>query len=312
MAGSRVVQAVHVGEVAGRVLHRQVEEMFAVAFALADGVVEGLVVSGQVGVVAEEGIQRKLAAGGGSDEAVHGGVGTCQLVGGGRRGCAVAPAVALEVGRGGKRHLLSRAAAQSQPVGHTRSGKVGIAVMPVVVAVVGYELQPYLLSDIAREVEAHVGPGTPAHIAVALRVGLETGNVAGGAHVVLGAGFHQIAGIVQHAHHETRLRDGGMSGVFKHHGELEQQDGVVAIHRELVGDGLRLGTHVLVAELDHAALARWQQGQLSTGSGVGALRGNHGVPPGSDARVLKGIVRAAVLAGHAAGVQVGEIGALRK
>ena len=290
-------------------LRRQVEEVVAVAVALADGVVNRGTGSGQSTLGGKSAAQGELAAGGGGDETVGRG-GAVHGIGGSRRGAAVVPSVTFEAGGCHEGHLAAVAAAQSQFVAHAGGGEVGIAEMPPVVAVVGHELQAYWLPGIVGEVDAHVGPRSPAHVVPAGGVGLEAGDVTCGGHVILGAGLHQLACVIQHTHHKARLGGRGMAGVFQHHREFQQQDGVVGVHGKLVGDGLRLLAHLLVAEPHHPVLSRREERQLVAGVGVAALLGDDGVPPRGDARILERILEHAVLAGHIRAVQIREIRAL--
>ena len=308
-AVARVEEGVAEGMRARLPLHRQVEEVPRIGVALADGVVNRGAHGGDPRLRRESAAQGELAAGGGGDEAVGRG-GAVHGIGGSRRGAAVVPSVAFKAGGCHEGHLAAVATAQSQFVAHAGGGEVGIAEMPPVVAVVGHELQAYWLPGIVGEVDAHVGPRTPAHIVPAGGVGLEAWDVASGGHVILGAGLHQLACVIQHAHHKARLGGRGMAGVFQHHREFQQQDGVVGVHGKLVGDGLRLLAHLLVAELHHPVLARRQKRQLVAGVGVADLLGDDGVPPRGDARILERILEHAVLAGHIRAVQIREIRAL--
>ena len=101
-----------------------------------------------------------------------------------------------------------------------------------------------------------------------------------------------------------------MAGVFQHHCEFQQQDGVVGIHGKLIGHRLGLRPCALVAEFHHSALARRQKRQLVAGVGVTALLGNHRVPTRGNARILQGISKIAILARHPRSRQVGKIRAL--
>ena len=237
-------------------LRRQVEEMAGVGVALANRVVNGGTRCRQATLGGYGSAKRKLTTRRRGDETVGRG-GAAHRVGGRRGGAAVVPCVTFEAGGCHEGHLAAVAAAQSQFVAHAGGGEVGIAEMSPVVAVVGHELQAYWLTGIVGEVDAHVGPGAPAHVVPAVCVSLETGDVTGGGHVILGAALHQLACIIQHAHHKSRLCMCGVAGIFQHHREFQQQDSVVGIHRKLVGDGFRLLSHLLVAELYHPAFARW-------------------------------------------------------
>ena len=308
-AVARVEEGVAEGMRARLPLRWQVKKMLVVTVALADGVVNRGTGSGQSALGGKSAAQGELAAGGGGDETVGRG-GAVHGIGGSRRGAAVVPSVTFEAGGCHEGHLAAVATAQSQFVAHAGSGEVGIAEMPPVVAVVGHELQAYWLPGIVGEVDAHVGPRSPAHVVPTGGVGLEAGDVARGGHVILGTVFHQLACVIQHAHHKARLGRRGMAGVFQHHREFQQQDGVVGVHGKLVGDGLRLLAHLLVAEPHHPVLARREERQLVAGVGVAALLGDDGVPPRGDARILERILEHAVLAGHIRAVQIREIRAL--
>ena len=304
-----VEEGVAEGVRTGLPLRRQVEEVGAVTVALADGVVNRGTGSGQSALGGKSAAQGELAAGGGGDETVGRG-GAIHGIGGGSIRTAVVPGIAFETRRSHEGHLAAVAAAQGQFVAHAGGGEVGIAEMPPVVAVVGHELQAYWLPGIVGEVDAHVGPRPPPHVVPTSGVGLEAWDVASGGHVILGAGLHQLACVIQHAHHKARLGGRGMAGVFQHHREFQQQDGVVGVHGKLVGDGFRLLAHLLVAEPHHPVLPLRQKRQLVARIRVSALLGNHGMPPGDDARVLERIVKGTVLAGHIRAVQIREIRAL--
>ena len=257
-AVARVEEGVAEGMRARLPLRRQVKKMLVVAVALANGVVNRGAHGGDPRLRRESAAQGELAAGGGGDETVGRG-GAVYRVGGGSIRAAVIPSVAFKAGGCHEGHLAAVAAAQCQLVTDTGCRVVCVTEMAVPIAVVGHKLQFNLLSGIVREVDAHVGPRPPAHVVPAGGVGLEAWDVASGGHVILGAGLHQLACVIQHAHHKARLGGRGMAGVFQHHREFQQQDGVVQVYRKLIGDSFRLTAHTFVAEFHYPALPRWQK-----------------------------------------------------
>ena len=80
-----------------------------------------------------------------------------------------------------------------------------------------------------------------------------------------------------------------MKGIFQHHSKFHQQNGIIWIHRELVGDGFRLAAHIVIAQPDHLALSRREERQQVIRVRIRSLPGNQGVPSCSDTCPLKRI-----------------------
>ena len=275
-----------------------------VAVSLADGVVErGLL--HRKAVRQQGGIEGEDASDGGGDLAAHG-RGAPERIGGCRRGVAVRPFVTFETRGSNERDGVPIAVA-GQVGTDAVGGEVGIPIMALPDAVIGDKLEAHLLTCIFGEVEANVRPGTPADVVQ----GVESRDIRTGPHIVLRASAYLLAVFVEHAHHESGLIIGSVSRILQHHGELDQQHGMVWVNGELVGDGLRLRANEVVAEFHHGILAGWQQGQQISGIGIGALLGNQGVPPIDHTCMCEGIDEIAVVAGNARPCQVRKIRTLR-
>ena len=192
--------------------------------------------------------------------------------------------------------------------------EIGIAIVRALVAVVGGEANPDVLSMIGTQICTHSGPVLPEDIAaggVPVQSGI--GNIIGGP----ANRVHKVVVLVKQLKFETRLFRLGMVRVLQHSSILQQQNGGISrIHMEGVCDAFRLRTRRPVAQADRILLTRRQDVEQTARPGIGSLLQIDGVPAGlrlpaviHNPGILIGIAEGPVLAQDVGTVQAGQINA---